>query len=199
MSDRANKKATGTHPDSADLTTRIKVLAHGEAANEVIDSANAEHYKVLLVCQDKSSQKWGPRWMMHYGLHATMLTEPSQALETARSLMPDAVLVESQLKDGNGERLYNVLNDAADIAAPVYVLCTAARDLAAALDVDIFDVARKPVDWQLLGRRVRETIRNRRRLIELESVRESLKEAVGIANDAREQLRTSESIEPLTG
>ena len=199
MSDHAEKKVSGRDPETADLTTRIKVLAHGQAANQDIGATRGKQYKVLLVCRDKSSQKWGLRWMEQYGMNTALLADPGQALEAARKMMPDAVLVESQLTDENGEKLYSVFNDASDLPMPVYVLCSAARDLAAALDADVFDVARKPVDWQLLGRRVRETIRNRRKLIELESVRESLKEAVGIANEAREQLRTSESIEPLTG
>ena len=199
MSDRAEKKVSGSEPDTSDLTRRIKVLAHRQPNEPESRDSKAGRFKILLVCADKSSRKWGPRWIEHYDMDTVLLTDSSGALDAARKLMPDAVLVESQLVDQRGEKLYVTLNESADLQMPVYVLCTATRDLAAALDAGVFDVARKPVDWQLVGRRVREAIRNRRKLIELESVRASLKEAVGIANEAREQLRTTESIEPLTG
>lgn len=198
MSDRARTKSE-TSPDTADLTTRIKVLAHGQSGAFDGDNESADQFQVLIVCRDRSSQKWGPRWMQHYGIDAVVLTQQEKALDVARNTSPDAVLVESQLTDASGETLYDAINNADDLSMPVYVLCTSTRDLSAALDANVFDVARRPIDWQLLGRRVRAAIRSTRKLIELEAVRTSLNEAVGIANEAREQLRASESVEPLTG
>ena len=112
-----------------------------------------EPFSALLVCRDNASQKWGPRWLRQSGLETILITDPEKALSTARSTRPHVIVVEASLKDKSGSRLFQVFQDAADVMAPVIALCTNTKEVLAAVEADVYDVVRKPVEWQLTGRR----------------------------------------------
>ncbi|MDH3533226.1 MAG: EAL domain-containing protein [Gammaproteobacteria bacterium] len=199
MTGRERTVAAGGAADSGDLTAQIKVLAQQSTGQFDLRADGLEQFRALLVCRDKSSQKWGPRWLRQSGIQCSIVTEPDKALQAARSMVPDVIIVEASLTDRDGDALYQVFADAADLSMPVCVLCSSTRDVTAALDADAFDVVRKPFDWQLLSRRARTAIVKNRHEQELAELRDSMSEALLLANQARKQLRESESFEPLTG
>jgi diguanylate cyclase (GGDEF)-like protein len=114
-------------------------------------------------------------------------------------MTPDVIIVEAGLAGTGGIPVFRELLDAADVSAAVIVLCNNQRELKAALDANVFDVARKPLQWQLIGNRARHALRLQNKQKSLEAINSALQEALTVADAARERLRSQESFEPVTG
>ncbi|MDH3434838.1 MAG: bifunctional diguanylate cyclase/phosphodiesterase, partial [Gammaproteobacteria bacterium] len=95
--------------------------------------------------------------------------------------------------------VFSALADAADLAAPIIVMCASSRETAAALEAEVFDVVRKPYEWELISRRARHASRQIAMEKQLADSRDSLTKALTLADAARQQLRSRESFEPVTG
>ena len=132
-------------------------------------------------------------------MQATVPSDPSNALELVRSTTPDIVFVEALLVGGNGEPIYKSLLDAADISSKIIVLCNGSREISAALGAGAFDVACKPYEWQAISHRARIAMRLSTSQDSLAASNEALSEAIELANNARETLRSQQSFEPVTG
>ncbi len=172
----------------------------GSESNDTRDIQAGEiESTALLVCREKSVQKWAVRWFQHAGFRTAVVTDPAGALETARALDPAVIVVEAWLKDAERQPVFKQLLDAHGPTTPIFVLSASAGDTKAALDAGIFDIARKPFDWQLLSRRAKAAATHARQEADLKNTRESLESAMAVADDAREQLHTSVSFEPVTG
>jgi len=199
MKDRRRRPdPTGTE-DNLDLTMSIRNLSMPIARSNGTGLPGDESLSALLVCRDNASQKWGPRWLRQSGLTPVLITDPDKALSTARSTRPDVIIVEASLQDKSGSRLFQVLQDAADVLAPVIALCANTKEVLAAVGADVFDVVRKPVEWQLTGRRAMRAAKSADRDAQLDQSRESLSKALELAENARQHLRSKESFEPVTG
>jgi len=197
MTDSTTKRVPGPKTDPLSLTQTIQKLS---IPVETVDDLFEEQAgTALLLCRDNNSRKWGPRWLGHAGLQATVPSDPLDALAIARSTAPDVILVEAALVGADGIPLFQAIQDAADVSAAVIVLCVNAREIKAALEAKTFDVARKPFDWQIIGNRARFALQLKNSQQSFEAANESLKEALTLANTAREQLRNQESFEPITG
>ncbi|MDJ0812997.1 MAG: EAL domain-containing protein [Woeseiaceae bacterium] len=197
MPDTGHKSLSILPDDGLDLTRSIRKLSIPTAPANDLDDAVAG--TALLVCRDSDSKKWGPRWLSRHGLNATILPDADDPLAAARSKRPDVIIVDSALRAAGGEPVYQSLLDAADLDAPVVVMCATARELPTVLRAKPFDVIRKPFEWELIARRAEYAARLsvlQRRFAES---RESLRKAVDIADAARERLRSRESFEPVTG
>ncbi len=181
------------------LTQTLKVLTEHTTSNFDVDLGLGDVPKALFVSRDTSAKKWGPRWLHRAGLSVSTIEDQDDPIAVARTLRPDVIIVESRLRCRDGEQLYKKMQAAEDITGSVIVLCGSSKEVAEAMASDAFDVARKPYDWQLLGRRARKVVVQTRRERELEETRESLRSALEVANRARKQLRKSESFEPVTG
>ncbi len=155
--------------------------------------------KVLIVCRDSASRKWGPKWLKQSGLEVTLVSEPDVALSVARSTSPCIIIVEAGLRDQSGAPLFEVFQNAADVAAPVIVLCLNTKDAKAALDARVFDVVRKPIDWELVGRRANNAAKIGCAEAQLRQAQSVASQAVKLADRARKHLRSRESFEPVTG
>ena len=199
MKDRRRRPDPTRTEDNLDLTVSIKNLSIPLSNSNDNKQSDNLSFSALLVCRDNASQKWGPRWLRQAGLDTTMLTEPDKGLSVARSTRPDVIIVEASLQDKNGNRLFRVFQDAADVVAPVIALCSNTKEVIAAVEADVFDVVRKPVEWQLTGRRAVHAAQSASKDVKLVEARESLSRALELADNARLHLRSRQTFEPVTG
>ena len=195
MAERSQKPKS----DHGDLTTTLRVLTERTTGAFNINEGYGGIPKALIICRDSSATKWAPRWLHMAGFNVSTVEANEDSLAVARSIQPDVILVEARLRSTDRETVFTKLQDAADVTAPLFVLCATSQEVAAALDSNVFDIARKPYDWQLLGRRAKKVVIQKRRERELDETRESLQTALEVANSARSQLRRSEGFEPVTG
>ena len=147
----------------------------------------------------RASRKWGPRWLGQAGLQATTIPDPVNGLTVAREMRPDIIIVEAGIDNSDGVPLYKSLLDAADLQIPVVVMCSSNKELAAAVEAEAFDVARKPFEWPIISKRagyIAKLATVQRRYDENAA---SLSKALELADEARRQLRSRESFEPVTG
>jgi EAL domain-containing protein (putative c-di-GMP-specific phosphodiesterase class I)/PleD family two-component response regulator len=179
------------------LTQNLRKLSIPAAADT--DSFEEDQGTVLLLCRDSASLKWGPRWLRQAGLVAKAPRDPRAALLLARELKPNVIIVEASLQADDGLPIYRQILDSADVSAPVIVLCASSKEVAAVVETDAFDIARKPFDWQLVSRRANHAWRLTSMQKQLNDSKTSLEEALGLAEAARERLRSRESFEPVTG
>lgn len=185
--------------EHGDLTTTLRALTERTTGAFDLKEGFGGIPKALIICRDSSAAKWAPRWLHMAGFNVSAVESDDDSLAVARSLQPDVILVEARLRSPDRQTVFTKLQDAADVTAPLFVLCATSQEVAVALDSDVFDIARKPYDWQLLGRRAKKVVIQQRRERELDETRESLQTALEVANSARSQLRRSESFEPVTG
>jgi len=197
MSKSETREGPSQGGDKNNLTQTLKRLAVPVTSAD--SGFEEDEGKALLLCRDSASRKWGPRWLRQAGLVATTPIEFADGLLMARKLRPDVVIVEAALQSPEGEPLYQSLLDAADVDSPIIVLCASSKEVSAAAETQAFDVARKPFDWQLLSRRANHAWRLRTLQENLDNSMDALEEALRLADDARQRLRSRESFEPVTG
>jgi diguanylate cyclase (GGDEF)-like protein len=199
MTDQARKSGGMRIAETLDLTASLNNLSATKSSRDRSVAGVGEPHSALLVCTDRTSRKWGPKWLRQAGLEPSLISETGEALSIARSARPSVIVVEAGMRDASGARLLEVFQKAADLASPVVVLCANSKDVKAALDADVFDIVRKPVDWQLAGRRAMRAAKAANAKVELNRAQESLTEAVQLADNARQDLRSRETFEPVTG
>ncbi|MGI9203974.1 MAG: putative bifunctional diguanylate cyclase/phosphodiesterase [Woeseiaceae bacterium] len=199
MGDSTQSKRPAETRDSLDLTRSIKRLSIPVDSDKFPLSEAALVRSAVLICRDSDAKKWGPRWLKQSGLKTTTLSTAGTAHDEAAAANPDVVIIEAGMTDRNGTPLFTLLKESPDINAPIIVLCTGSRDMFSALDADVHDVIRKPLEWQLVSHRARQAAECRANAANLESAQNSLAEAIQIADQARQQLRSRESFEPVTG
>ena len=182
--------------DDVSLTRTLRALS--APGPESVERGDNER-RALVLCRDRNARKWAQRWLTQEGLAPHIPADVASCVHTARTLHPAVILVEAGLLDHNREPLYRSLVDAADITAPVIVLCATSRELKAALESDAHDVARKPYEWQSISRRAAHAARLGIAESKADADRQALKSALSVADAARMQLRSRETFEPVTG
>lgn len=163
------------------------------------DDLRAPGGMALLFSNNSSATKWAPRWLSHHDIKTTVLADTSNALELARDTQPAAIIVDAAMLTPTGQSLYRILLDAQDLTMPLFVLCSNAKETAAALEYDPHDVIRKPFEWSIVSRRIKNAISAANVLDRYEESQGALRKAVAIADAARQRLRRGESVEPVTG
>ncbi|MCH9694175.1 MAG: GGDEF domain-containing response regulator [Gammaproteobacteria bacterium] len=181
----------------ADLTTAIKQLS--QPVDTLGDAFEEPGGTALLLCRDSDSKKWAPRWLGQSDLQVTIASDPANALELARATQPDVIIVDAALTDGGSQRIFDVLQDAADVRSKVIALCASNNEIKAALDARVFDIARKPYNWQSIAKRARHALQIKNRNLGLDEANVALQDALELANIARQRLRSQEQFEPVTG
>ena len=182
---------------AADLTMAIKRLSQPvDTLGDVFEEPGGT---ALLLCRDSDSRKWGPRWLGQSDLQVTVASDPANALEVARATQPDVIIVEAALTDGRSQRIFDVLQEAADVRSKVIVLCASNNEIKAALEAEVFDIARKPYNWQSVATRARHALQIKNRTLGLDEANVALQDALELANIARQRLRSQEQFEPVTG
>jgi predicted signal transduction protein with EAL and GGDEF domain len=192
------KPGTGTTRDSTEITGTLRALSTHASTAEPREQA-PQARTALVICMDGVAAKWGPRWLRQCGLDALVCSDPEAALKAARTTRPDVLIVDASLHERGGRSLLYALQAEPGLAAPIIALCSNARDVAAALDANVFDVVRKPYEWRVVALRALHAVTILRLETDLSRARESLTGALGVADEARRQLRSRESFEPLTG
>ena len=185
--------------DDLDLTRSIRQLSLPTGTETLAGNTAEDAGTALLVCRDSSSIKWGPRWLKQAGLDTIHVSDPHVAADVAQARNPDVIIVEAGLTDTTREKLYEEFLSAKDSAVPVIVLCTSTREARGALDAGADDVAIKPVEWEITGRRAMRAVIANRTSQKLGEATDSLAKALGLADDARQRLRSREAFEPVTG
>ncbi len=197
MKDRRRTRGAPAAADRIDFTQTLRRLSGP------IESSNRERpaprTQVLLLSRDRDAEKWGKRWLTSEGLRVEIPEQPATGLDIARSLRPDVIVVDATLRDATGMPLYAVLAEAADVTAPIIVLCPGERDVAALLDADFYDIVRKPYNWRLVGKRAANACQAADVRSRLAHTEESLGKSLQLAEAARSLLRSHQSIEPVTG
>lgn len=194
----AKHKPGVSAPDSElDLTQTIKRLSVPRTA--ATDTFEIDAGTALLLCRDSAARKWGKRWLTQAGLQTEVAEDPGDGLAVARAEKPDVIVVEAGLQDSTAMPVFRALTDAADLHVPVIVMCASSREINSALEANVFDVARKPYHWQLISQRARHASRLAALEEKLSESTDSLAKALTIAESARQQLRSRESFEPVTG
>ena len=196
---QSDDKLALVEDDSTGMTQTLRTLSDRTTSSMESGSANQGRNRALLVCNDRSAERWGTRWFGQANFDVVTTGDRKQALESIASGAPDVVVVDAALAGGGGKKLYEEIQESAQDEFPVFAICNSTQETNAALDAGVFDIVRKPVDWQILCRRARNTVAQNQRELELEQTRESLKSALELANRARKQLRKSEAFEPVTG
>lgn len=183
--------------EQLDLTQTIRRLSM--PTTPATDTFETGIGTVLLLCRDSAAKKWGRRWLTQAGLQTEVAEDPGDGLAIARAERPDVIIVEAGLKDGEAIPVFQALAGAADLDVPVIVMCSSSREITSALEADVFDVARKPYQWQLISQRARHASRLAVLEAKLNESTDSLAKALAIAEAARKRLRSRESFEPVTG
>ncbi len=199
MTDKAPKSAAVQPEDDLDLTRSIRMLSIPAASADADEERDVGSRTVLVVCRDSASRKWAPKWLRQMGLEATVVSEPDAALRIARSTSPCVIIVEAGLRDQSGAHLFEVFQNAADLAVPVIVLCSYTKDAKVALDAGVFDVVRKPIEWHLVSRRAKNAAETGSTEAQLKQSQGIVTKALKLADHARKHLRSRESFEPVTG
>ena len=94
------------HPDEiGEETQRFMSVIEALTGSESDESGDAQAGQVestaVLVCRDKSVQKWAVRWFQHAGFRTAVVTDAAGALEPARALDPAVIVVEAWLKNAD--------------------------------------------------------------------------------------------------
>jgi predicted signal transduction protein with EAL and GGDEF domain len=199
MSDQARKAGVLPPDDDLDITGSLQNLSNPPDFAQDEDTGEFRQASALLVCRDSTSQKWGPRWLKQSGLNPSLISKPGEALAAARLEKPSVIIVEGGLRDSVGTPLYQALQDAVGSDVPVIALCANSKEVQAALDVGVFDVVRKPVEWQLISRRAMQAARASGTESRLSKAKDSLTKALDLADSARQHLRSRELFDPVTG
>ena len=190
-------KGAAAAGEQIDLTQTIRRLSVPvEPTDEALSCRNSS---VLLLSRDRDAQKWGQRWLAQEGLRVEVPPHPANGLEIARELNPGVIVVDAGVRDVSGVLLHKVLVEAADVIAPIIVLCPGERDVAALLDADYHDIVRKPYNWRLVGKRAANACISAVARSHLSETQESLRKALELADAARKLLRSHQSFEPVTG
>mgnify|MGYP001826212522 CR=1 FL=1 len=180
-----------------DFTGALRLLSTTElSADDVFDEAGGT---ALLLSRDGDAKKWGSRWLGQSGLQVTVASDPANGLDLARSIKADVIVVDAAMSDAGNRPYFEVLQEAADVTADVIVLCANNSQIKAALMAKVFDIARKPYNWQSVAARAYHSLQIKNRNVSLAESKNALKEALELANVAREQLRTNQRFEPVTG
>jgi len=133
------------------------------------------------------------------GLTVNLCTDLDAALEHAESATPDVVLIEIGMLPGHDVASFSgSLCEVVGKDVPIIAMC-AGKSVAAALDANIHDVARKPYDWRLIAQRASQAARTITIEVDRRRAQEALASALAVADEARRRLRSHESTEPVTG
>lgn len=199
MSNSTQSKRSTKSADSLDITRSIKRLSVPVDSDRFEINGNIHERSALLICHDSDSRKWGPRWLKQAGLKTSTISNVDTAYDEVIAADPDVIIVEAGVTDRNRNPLFSVFSQSPAVTAPIIVLCPSSKDLSAALGADVYDIVRKPLEWQLISLRARHAAECKANAANLEGAQNSLAEAIQIADQARQQLRSRESFEPVTG
>ena len=179
------------------MTSVLRQLSETDVANQ--DRFQERDGTAMLLCRDSDARKWGTRWLGRSHFHVEVIEDIASALDQARTIQADVIVLEAAITDDKNRPLFELLEEAGDVTADIIVLCSSNHHAQAALAVEVFDIARKPFNWQSIASRAGHALQIRNREAGLNEANQALREALELANAAKVKLRSSERFEPVTG
>ncbi len=162
-------------------------------------AAGAETQGGILVCADEGVWTEGVRRLAKSGLPMHRAHGWGEALALARDLRPSAVLLDSGFLEGAGPDLCGALKRAwGTEETPVLALCRGTREVQRALSAGAVDVVEKPLDWDLVERRLRTLSNAKHARTDLENNRRLLAQAHLALAEGRRQFEQDSLIDSLT-
>ena len=153
----------------------------------------------VLVCADERVWAEGVSRLAASGLPIHRAHGWGEALALARDLRPSAVLLDSGFLEGAGPELCGALRRAwGTEETPVLALCRGTREVQRALSAGAVDVVEKPLDWDLVERRLRTLSIAKHTRTDLENNRRLLAQAHLALADGRRQFEQESLIDSLT-
>lgn len=165
------------------------------------DSARSVAARKLVVVASRSfrSRKWSQRWLERMGLDVALADSGASALAAVQESRPSVVLMDAGLRIGDSGSLFETLRALpATAEVPIVMICSGNREVQQALESGCADVARKPLNWQLISRRIDLLARMHCSLEELRRTREQLQVAERSIDDAERRLRRQGRFDHLT-
>jgi diguanylate cyclase (GGDEF)-like protein len=153
---------------------------------------------VVLVCVDPATALALSARLPESRLPFTLASGWTDAIEAFDRLRPGLVLLDAGFEDGSGFGLAAALRRRSE-NVPVIVICGSKADVRRALEVGASDVIEKPVDHQLLMRRIAHLRDAFLAEAELEDYRLLLRSTKQAAADAWDRLERQGLIDRLTG
>lgn len=154
----------------------------------------------VLVCADQQALAFGRKTLEEAGFKLTRADGWSEALSLYEDLRPSSVLVDGAFLDGSGPRLCAALRRMSGrVEVPVLALCDGKRDVKRALEAGASDVALKPLDWQVVVRRLSCLFREFKASTETTRLRKLLNDTHTIMVQTLDQVEQQSLVDVLTG
>ncbi len=154
----------------------------------------------VLVCADQQALAFGRKTLEEAGFKLTRADGWSEALSLYEDLRPSSVLVDGAFLDGSGPRLCAALRRMSGrVEVPVLALCDGKRDVKRALEAGASDVALKPLDWQVVVRRLSCLFREYKASTETTRLRKLLNDTHTIMVQTLDQVEQQSLVDVLTG
>ena len=156
--------------------------------------------KSLLACVDEVALEKCRASLEAEGFEVVRAPGWGEALGLFEALQPEFVLVDGSFLDGSGPQLCAALRRLSGRSeVPVLAMCAGKRELRRALDAGASDVIAKPLDADVLVRRVATLHGGFKASVELERHRVLLHEARKHAAEVQERFERKSLLDPLTG
>ena len=152
----------------------------------------------LVASYDASIRKWGTKWLEQVGFRVVVVSNVAEALSRIECERADVVLADAVLTDPDGDGLCGALRRKG-FELPVLALCSGSREATRAIDAGCNDVALKPVNWEVLSRRVEMLVATHEVAGERNRLQALLKDAQVSVETTRQQLKQLTTNDPLTG
>jgi diguanylate cyclase (GGDEF)-like protein len=154
--------------------------------------------RAVVTSCDASIRKWSTKWLEQVGFQVELAGDVPETLSRIESEMPDVVLADAALTDRGDDGLCGALRRRR-IEVPVLALCSGSREATQAFDAGCSDIVLKPVNWQLLSRRVELLVANHAVARERNRLRVLLEDARTSVETTRQKLQQLTTNDPLTG
>jgi DNA-binding response OmpR family regulator len=128
-----------------------------------------EHAKILVVDDDPTARLLMRAALHKLGYEVSLASGGEDALRQARSQMFDMVMLDVDMPDMNGYQVCRKLRSEADPLLPI-MMVTGMDDVQSvetAFDVGATDFIAKPINWALIGHRVKYLLRGQEVLQDL--------------------------------
>jgi diguanylate cyclase (GGDEF)-like protein len=156
--------------------------------------------KSLLACVDEVALEKCRARLEAEGFEVVRAPGWGEALGLFEALQPEFVLVDGSFLDGSGPQLCAALRRLSGRSeVPVLAMCAGKRELRRALDAGATDVIDKPLDANVLVRRVATLHGGFKASVELERHRVLLHDARRHAAEVQERFERKSLLDPLTG
>lgn len=195
--DSGVRRQAETVTELLDLTQELRAITMpaSDATQKIVGSGP----KAVLLVRDKDVRKWGSRWLRQSGLDVEAPEKPQDTASMQLAMDAAVVVVDAGLKTKAGHIFYKQLTMTGAPTPSVFVMCANQRETKEAVEAQPFDIIRKPVAWEMVARRVVRAATLSKMQVQLDQSEHALRKALSFADQARKQLRSRESIEPVTG